>query len=209
MSSQADKSVVTTSVVLLSALVLLATVLFLVAALIGVVNCVAPDVGSRKQSAVIDRIQPVARVSTALPMPAGEVKMTGQEVYNKVCAACHAAGVLGAPKVGDKALWEPRFVQGLDTLVTHAVTGIRAMPAKGGDPSLTETHIKDSIIYMLNETGIKVEATPVAEAAPIQAAPETATPAPVQTAPETAAPAETAPAPVQTAPETAAPAASQ
>lgn len=168
MSSQVDKSVVTTSVTLLSALVLLATVLFLVAALIGVVNSVAPDDGSRKQTAVLDRIQPVARVSTALPKPAGEVKMTGQEVYNKVCAACHAAGVLGAPKIGDKTLWEPRFAQGLDTLVTHAVTGIRAMPAKGGDPSLTETHIKDSIIYMLGETGIKVDAAPAptAEAAP-------------------------------------------
>ena len=129
------------------------------------------------------RIQPVARVSTALPKPAGEVKMTGQEVYNKVCAACHAAGVLGAPKTGDKALWEPRFAQSLDTLVTHAVTGIRAMPAKGGDPSLTETHIKDAIIYMLGESGIKVEAAPVA------AAPAKAAPAPAQTAPETAAPA--------------------
>ena len=188
MSSQVDKSVVTTSVTLLSALVLLATVLFLVAALIGVVNSVAPDDGSRKQTAVLDRIQPVARVSTALPKPAGEVKMTGQEVYNKVCAACHAAGVLGAPKVGDKALWEPRFAQGLDTLVTHAVTGIRAMPAKGGDPSLTETHIKDSIIYMLGETGIKVDAAPAPTAE--------ATPAPAE-----AAPAESAPAPA--APETA------
>jgi len=129
-SSQVDKSVITTSVTLLSALVLLATVLFLVAALIGVVNSVAPDDGSRKQTAVLDRIQPVARVSTALPKPAGEVKMTGQEVYNKVCAACHAVGVLGAPKIGDKTLWEPRFAQGLDTLVTHAVTGIRAMPPR-------------------------------------------------------------------------------
>ena len=199
MSSQVDKSVVTTSVTLLSALVLLAAVLFLVAALIGVVNSVAPDDGSRKQTAVLDRIQPVARVSTALPKPAGEVKMTGQEVYNKVCTACHAAGVLGAPKVGDKALWEPRFAQGLDTLVTHAVTGIRAMPAKGGDPSLTETHIKDSIIYMLGETGIKVDAAPAPTA---EATSAEATPAPAE-----AAPAEAAPVPVEAAaPEQMAPA---
>lgn len=199
MSSQVDKSVVTTSVTLLSALVLLAAVLFLVAALIGVVNSVAPDDGSRKQTAVLDRIQPVARVSTALPKPAGEVKMTGQEVYNKVCTACHAAGVLGAPKVGDKALWQPRFAQGLDTLVTHAVTGIRAMPAKGGDPSLTETHIKDSIIYMLGETGIKVDAAPAPTA---EATSAEATPAPAE-----AAPAEAAPVPVEAAaPEQMAPA---
>lgn len=198
MSSQVDKSVVTTSVTLLSALVLLAAVLFLVAALIGVVNSVAPDDGSRKQTAVLDRIQPVARVSTALPKPAGEVKMTGQEVYNKVCTACHAAGVLGAPKVGDKALWEPRFAQGLDTLVTHAVTGIRAMPAKGGDPSLTETHIKDSIIYMLGETGIKVDAAPAPTA---EATSAEATPAPAEAPPAEAAPAPAAPETAPAAPQ--------
>lgn len=167
MSSQvADKSFVTTFVALISALVLLVTVLFMVAALVGVVGSIAPDDGSRKAAAVLERIAPVMRVSTAVPKPAAEVKLTGQEVYNKVCMACHAAGVLGAPKVGAKDLWEPRVAQGLDTLVNHAVNGIRAMPAKGGDPSLTEANIKDSIIYMLGETGIKTDAAPAAAAAP-------------------------------------------
>jgi cytochrome c5 len=148
----------TTSVALISGLVLLAVVLFMVAALIGVVRNVAPDDNSRKQAAVLERIKPVARVSFEQPKPAVAVKLSGQEVYNKVCAACHAAGTLGAPKTGARDQWEPRFAQGLDTLVTHAVSGIRAMPAKGGDPSLTEANIKDSIVYMLGETGIKVEA---------------------------------------------------
>jgi cytochrome c5 len=179
-SSQAEKSVITTAVTLLSALVLLATVLFMVAILIGAINRVAPDDGSRKQAAVLDRIKPVARVALAQPkVPGAEVKLSGQEVYNKVCAACHAAGVLGAPKVGAKDQWEPRFAQGLDTLVTHAVTGLRAMPAKGGDPSLTEANIKDSIVYMLGETGIKTDTAPAA-AAPAPAAPAAAAPAAVQ-----------------------------
>ncbi len=158
MNLQTDKSVVTTSVALLSGLALLATVLFMVAALMGVVNSVAPDDGLRKQAAVVERIKPVARVSFEQPKPAIAVKLSGQEVYNKVCAACHAVGVLNAPKVGAKDQWEPRVAQGLDTLVTHAVTGIRAMPAKGGDPSLTEANLKDAVVYMLGETGIKVEA---------------------------------------------------
>ena len=156
---QADKSVVTTSAALVSALALLATVLFLVAALIGVISRVPSDDGSRKDVAVIERIKPVARVAIAVPKPAGaEIKLTGQEVYNKVCVACHAAGVLGAPKVGAKELWEPRLAQGLSTLVNNAVTGIRAMPAKGGDPSLTEANIHDAIVYMLGETGLKTDA---------------------------------------------------
>ncbi len=155
---QADKSVVTTSVALVSALALLATVLFLVAALIGIISRVPADDGSRKQVAVIERIKPVARVATAVPKPAGEVKLTGQEVYNKVCVACHAAGVLGAPKVGSRELWEPRLAQGLTVLVNNSVTGIRAMPAKGGDPSLTEANLKEAITYMLDQTGLKVDA---------------------------------------------------
>ncbi|MCC6134576.1 MAG: c-type cytochrome [Candidatus Contendobacter sp.] len=156
---QADKSVVTTSVALVSALALLATVLFLVAALIGVISRVPADDGSRKQVAVIERIKPVARIATAVPKPAGEVKLTGQEVYNKVCVACHATGVMGAPKVGSKELWEPRLTQGLTGLVNNALSGIRAMPAKGGDPSLTEANLRDAISYMLDQTGIKADAT--------------------------------------------------
>ena len=94
---QTDKSVFTTSIALVSALTLLATVLFLVAALIGVISRVPPDDGSRKGVAVIERIKPVAQVAIAVPKPAGaEIKLTGQEVYNKVCINCHAAGVLGA-----------------------------------------------------------------------------------------------------------------
>ena len=138
MNPQVDKSVITTTVTLVAALVLLAAVLFMAAALVGVVDNVAPDDGSRKQSAVLERIKPVARVSFEQPKPVVAVQLSGKQVYDKVCAACHATGTLGAPKVGAKDLWEPRFAQGLDTLVTHATNGIRAMPAKGGDPSLTE-----------------------------------------------------------------------
>ena len=161
MSSQVaeDKSFVTTFVVLISALVLLAAVLFMVGALVGVVGGIAPDDGSRKQVAVVERIKPVARVALAVPKPAGaELRLTGQEVFNKVCMACHATGAAGAPKVGAKDQWEPRFAQGLDTLVNHAVNGIRGMPAKGGNPALTEANLKDAIVYMLGETGIKTDA---------------------------------------------------
>ena len=161
MSSQVaeDKSFITTFVVLISALVLLATVLFMVSALVDRIGRVNPDDGSRKQVAVTERIKPVARVALAVPTPAGaELKLSGQEVYNKVCMACHATGAAGAPKVGAKDQWEPRFAQGLDTLVNHAVNGIRGMPAKGGNPALTEANLKDAIVYMLGETGIKADA---------------------------------------------------
>lgn len=188
----------TTSVTLISGLVLLAVVLFMAAALISVVGHVAPDDNSRRQAAVLERIKPVARVSFEQPKPAVAVKLSGAEVYNKVCTACHAAGTLGAPKVGDKAQWETRLAQGLDTLVTHSVSGLRAMPAKGGDPSLTEANLKDAIGYMLDQTGIKTEASATAPAAATPA-PAAAAPAPAAAAPApavTAAPAKTTAAPI-------------
>lgn len=166
MNLQTDKSVITTSVALLSGLALLATVLFMTAALMGAFSNIAPEDSLRKQAFILERIKPVARVSFEQPKPAVAVKLSGQQVYNNACAACHAAGVMGAPKVGAKDQWEPRFAQGLDTLVTHAVNGIRAMPAKGGNPALTEENIRESIAYMLNETGIKTDAAPVAAEAP-------------------------------------------
>ena len=171
MNAQLEKSSTVTSVTLISALALLATVAFFVAALIGIIMAIPSDDGSRKQAAVIDRIKPVARIVLTDPNAAPPVAavLTGPEVYNKVCMACHATGASGAPKVGAKDLWEPRFAQGLDTLVNHAVNGIRAMPAKGGNPALTEANIRDAIVYMLAETGIKTDAAapaPAAEAAP-------------------------------------------
>ncbi len=198
MSEQVDKSVTTTSVILISGLALLAVVLFMVAALVGVIGKVAPDDNSRKQAAALDRIKPVARVSFEQPKPVVVANLSGSDVYNKVCAACHGTGTLGAPKVGAKDQWTPRFAQGLDTLVSHSVNGLRAMPPKGGAPTMTDANMKDAIIYMLGESGIKVEGA--AAPAPAATAPApVAAPAPAAAAPAPVAaptPAAAAPAPV-------------
>lgn len=182
MSEQVDKSVTTTSVILISGLVLLAVVLFMVAALVGVIGKVAPDDNSRKQAAALDRIKPVARVSFEQPKPVIVANLSGSEVYNKVCAACHGTGTLGAPKVGAKDQWTPRFAQGLDTLVSHSVNGLRAMPPKGGAPAMTEANMKDAVIYMLGESGIKVEGAAAPAPAAAAPAPAAATPAPAAAA---------------------------
>lgn len=85
-------------------------------------------------------------VSTALLMTGQVVAADGKEVYNKSCAACHAAL---SPKLGDKAAWEPRLKQGNDALVAAVVKGKGAMPAKGGNASLSEADIKVAVDYMV------------------------------------------------------------
>ncbi|ULQ45110.1 c-type cytochrome [Flagellatimonas centrodinii] len=80
--------------------------------------------------------------------------LSGDQVVAQVCAACHQAGVLQAPKIGDKADWQARLGQGYDTLVKHSVEGIRQMPAKGGDPDLTEDEIGAAVKVMIEKSGI-------------------------------------------------------
>lgn len=75
--------------------------------------------------------------------------MSGEEVYNSACVACHAAGVAGAPKLGDAAIWEPRIAQGDDVLYDHAINGFKAMPAKGGNTSLSDESVKAAVDYMI------------------------------------------------------------
>jgi cytochrome c5 len=61
----------------------------------------------------------------------GTAQAAGTEQYAHSCATCHQAGVLGAPKAGDKAAWAPRLKQGMPTLIKHAKEGYKNMPARG------------------------------------------------------------------------------
>jgi len=76
----------------------------------------------------------------------------GQQIYQSSCQACHAAGVAGAPKVGDKAAWAPRIAQGMDTLLANATNGKNAMPPKGTCSACTEAELKAAIEYMVSQS---------------------------------------------------------
>ena len=57
----------------------------------------------------------------------------------------------GAPKVGEKAVWAPRIAQGKDALYEHAIKGKGVMPAKGGNPALTDDQVKATVDWMLEQ----------------------------------------------------------
>ncbi len=73
--------------------------------------------------------------------------MTGEQVYNMHCAACHSSGVMNAPKHGDKAAWAPRLKQGDAVLFQHAKNGYKAMPAMGTCSECTDAELKAAIHY--------------------------------------------------------------
>ena len=142
------------------------------------------------QEAMAKVLEPIGNV-TAIDKSLAPVERTGEQVYAAVCAACHANGLLGSPTLGDKVAWAPRAVAGLSALVTSAINGKGSMPARGGDPSVTDAEIRSAILHMTKDTGLNLDAP--AEAASAEAAPAASeAAAPVATA-EVAAVAAAAP----------------
>ena len=130
------------------------------------------------------RIKPVASEGfTFRDSNAPKQLLSGEEVFKSTCAACHGAGIAGAPKVGDPAAWKARIGEGYDKLLAHAINGLNAMPPKGGNPDLDDVEIARTVVYMANQSGAKfkdpeVKAPAAAPAAPADAAaPAAATPA--------------------------------
>jgi cytochrome c oxidase subunit 2 len=76
----------------------------------------------------------------------------GKGTYDQLCTACHSAGLMGAPKLGDKGQWAPRVAQGQDVLYEHAIKGLRSMPAKGGNPALSDAQVKAAVDYMVAQS---------------------------------------------------------
>lgn len=80
---------------------------------------------------------------------------SGESTYKQACISCHGAGVLNAPKFGDKAKWAPLITEGQVTLTAHGYVGVRGMPAKGGNPNLSVEGFADALVYMVNNSGGK------------------------------------------------------
>ena len=76
----------------------------------------------------------------------------GREIVQAQCVKCHKTGVNGAPRIGDRAAWIPRAVNGMDALVRSAINGHGGMPARGGMASLTDAEMRDAVITMFDQS---------------------------------------------------------
>ena len=108
-------------------------------------------VGRVEFAAAETRTEPV-KIAAAAPPPGRD----GQQVYQASCFACHGAGIAGAPKLGDKGQWAKPIAKGLGTLYASAVNGIQGsagvMPAKGGNPALSDAEVKAAVDYMVAQS---------------------------------------------------------
>ena len=104
-----------------------------------------------------DRIKPAGKVcmsgescaAAPVAVVATSSVRTGSEIYDTKCSMCHAAGVAGAPKMGDAAAWAPRIAQGIDVLYTHAIGGFNGMPAKGLCFDCSDDEVKGGVDHMV------------------------------------------------------------
>ncbi len=111
---------------------------------------------------VKENIAPVA-VAEVAPASEAHVEKSGADVVKGGCAMCHATGMMNSPKIGDAAQWQPRIALGYETLVKHAIEGIRTMPAKGGNPALTDGEIAAAVAEMANQSGAKFDPATLAK----------------------------------------------
>lgn len=111
-----------------------------------------PGVGN-PEMAKAQRLQKVGQIEIR---DANRPLRGGEAVYNGQCAACHAAGVAGAPKFGDAAAWGPRLAQGFEALVTSALKGKGAMAPQGGG-DFNDTEIARGVVFMANAAGGKFD----------------------------------------------------
>ncbi len=107
----------------------------------------APASGADAQAAAA--VAALASVPQAAPQTASaDSSQAGKTLYTQVCQACHAAGVLNAPKYGDKNAWAPRLKDPMDTVYNYALHGKGAMPAKGGS-NASDADVKAAVDYMV------------------------------------------------------------
>lgn len=101
---------------------------------------------------------PQSEYSVPAPAPAETAAEPdkGRAVYDATCAACHGAGVAGAPRLGDKSAWQARIAQGNALLEEHARKGFQGktgfMPARGGNAALSDDDVRVAVAYMVQRS---------------------------------------------------------
>lgn len=174
MSDDHDQAFVRTFLAVLAALIVFTFVIIVIAR--GIMSATQPEEMLPEQRERVERrtapvfevttdsaqVQQVAQADTGEEQEAtdggGEqaaAGKSGEEVYNSVCLACHQAGVAGAPKTTDTAAWRQRLDEGgRDSLYDNATNGLNAMPAKGGNPALSDEEVEKAVDYMLEQAGV-------------------------------------------------------
>lgn len=192
MSDDHDTPIKTPKQLLIVVIAAFAVPITLIVLLSQLVTSIKPP-ATAADSQLLARIKPFGEVVIA-DASAPKGTLSGEQVFQTVCKACHEAGIAGAPKVGDGAAWSAAIKKGYATLVQHAINGFqepgKVMPPKGGNPDLADIEVERAVVYMANKSGAQFKeptapasgAAPATAAAAMSAPPPAASPAPAAVA---------------------------
>ena len=167
------------SLICLAAVTAVVALLYFLAQVVKSGSEVSANAASNEQQ-IVERLRPVAGFEM---VASSKGPKTGEEVFNSLCTACHTSGAAGAPKIGDAGAWGARIAQGQATLFKHALEGFIGksgnMPAKGGNPALSDLEVERAVVYMANKSGgsLTEPAAPAADGAAAPADGKAAAPA--------------------------------
>jgi cytochrome c5 len=120
---------------------------------------VAFSQSDRLSEAMKARLAPVGSVCMAGEECAGPAvaaapgePRSGKQIYDTACATCHAAGIAGAPRLGDVEVWAELTAKGRDTLYTNAIEGIGGMPPMGLCMTCSHDEIRATVDFMVESS---------------------------------------------------------
>lgn len=156
-----DKQFFTTFFSIMGGLAVFAVILIMIA-----INLTSEVSDYKSEEIVIENIKPVGEVyiagesepeaaatpATTADAGAAAGPLSGEQVYNNYCLACHGTGAAGAPKTGDAAVWAPRIAAGMDSLLANATNGLNAMPPKGLCMACSDAELQGAIEYMVSSS---------------------------------------------------------
>ncbi len=170
MSEQDDTAFMKTFGMVMVGLVVLGVIIFALAMFVGTFSGDDQARSEFQRERAERNLQPIGSVrldGEAMPVSLAradepdngdDVVRTGSDVYESVCMACHSQGVMNSPVTGDEAVWaELLDEKGFEELVYNSINGIRGMPARGGDRSLSDEEVEDAVRHMLEEAGLSVD----------------------------------------------------
>lgn len=125
------------------------------AASLGTLAACGQGVETQPEAAAPAKSAPVAPqppATLASSTPADTAAAAGREVYRQTCAFCHDKGVGGAPRSGDGVVWGTRMARGVEALYRSAIHGKGAMPARGGNPALSDAEVRAAVDHLLAQS---------------------------------------------------------
>lgn len=130
------------------------------------VNAVVEKVTKPIVIAAAKILAPIGKVEIKEEGNGGSATRSGEEVYASTCGTCHNSGIAGAPKLDDKTSWETRLSGGFSALVASSITGKGGMPARGGNPEITDSEMELAVSHMIKQAGIELVASSAAMTTP-------------------------------------------